>query len=291
MKKYLIFFFSILVFTGCKTAVPTTYVKTPPSIFEFFNVESDHFPMVSVHRGGGEPKLIPENCIESFEFYARQIPSIIECDIVMSADSVLYMMHDNTLDRTTDGTGNVYRENWDYISTLYLKDNYGNLTNYKVPTLEEVLNWGRNKVLFTLDVKKETPFDQVVKIIQKTRTENISVVITYNADDAKKVYDLDPNLLVSVGIMQKDDYYRLRDYGIPDKNMIAFIGIREPKKELIDFLHDKGIMTILGVLGNLDQKAAARGDHLYKEYMEMGADILSTDRPEAVYEQILKMKK
>lgn len=291
MKKHLIFLLSILALGSCKTAIPTTYVKTPPSVFEFFKVGSDHFPMVSVHRGGGEPELIPENCIESFEFYARQIPSIIECDIVMSADSVLYMMHDNTLDRTTTGTGNVYQQNWDYISTLHLKDNYGNLTNYKVPTLEQVLNWGRNKVLFTLDVKKETPFDQVVKVIQKTGTENISVVITYNADDAKKVYDLDPNLLISVGIMQENDYYRLKEYGIPDKNMIAFIGTREPNKELIDFLHAKGIMTILGVLGNLDQKAAARGDQLYKEYMEMGADVLSTDRPEAVYEQILKMKK
>lgn len=65
--------------------------------------------------------------------------------------------------------------------------------------------------------------------------------------------------------------------------MVAFIGTREPTTELIDFLHSKGIMTILGVLGNLDKKAAAKGDNLYKTYANQGVDIFATDRPEAVY--------
>ena len=290
MRKYLLFTLLIISFSACKVTQNVNYVQSPSSVFDFFTVGNTKFPLVSVHRGGGEPVNIPENCIESFEFYAGRLPSIIECDIVMSKDSVLYMMHDNTLERTTTGVGNVYHQNWDNVKNLYVKDNYGNITPYRVPTLEQVLTWGKNRVLFTLDVKKDTPFDKVVRLIEKTRSENISIVITYNATDAKKVYDLNPNLLISVGIMQKEDYFRLRDYGIPDKNMVAFIGTREPDKELIDFLHQKGILTILGVLGNLDKKAATQGDFLYKKYLVMGVDILSTDRPEAVYAEIKNYK-
>ncbi len=119
-------------------------------------------------------------------------------------------------------------------------------------------------------------------MVDKLNAENYALIITYNANEAIEVYKLNPNLLISVSVMQVSDYERLHDSGIPDKNMVAFIGTREPKTELIDFLHKKGIMCILGVLGNLDKKAAARGDEYYKTFIDQGVDILATDRPEAV---------
>ncbi len=68
--------------------------------------------------------------------------------------------------------------------------------------------------------------------------------------------------------------------------MVAFIGTREPNKELIDFLHQKKILTILGTLGNLDKKAAANSEKPYKEWKSLGVDIFSTDRPLEAYEAI-----
>lgn len=290
--KHLYSFLLLFALVGCKVSQsPSTYIKSPGNAFDYFQVESTHFPLVSVHRGGGETPGIPENCLESFQYFASKMPSIIECDIVMSKDSVLYMMHDNTLERTTTGSGKVTETTWDYVRTLSVKDNFGTISTYKVPTLSQTLNWGRDKVLFTLDVKRGVPFEKVVSEIREAKAENYSVVITYNATDAKKVYDLNPNLLISVGIMKEEDYQRLRELGIPDKNMVAFIGTREPSKELIDFLHQRGIITILGVLGNLDKKAEAQGDKIYRNFIDLGVDILSTDRPEAVYKTISTMKK
>lgn len=265
---------------------PISYINEPQSAYDFFSPSNMQFPMVSVHRGGGEIPNYPENCIESFEYFASKMPSIIECDIVLSKDSVLYMMHDNTLERTTTGQGKTNEKPWNEIKKLKLKDNFGTVTNYNVPSLDQTLLWGKNKALFTLDVKRGTPFEKVIESIKRTNAENYSVIITYNANDAQKVYQLAPNLMISVGIMKIDDYHRLKDLGIPDRNMVAFIGTREPNKELIDFLHNKGIVCILGVLGNLDKKAAAQGDKVYKNYLDLGVDILSTDRPEAVFSVI-----
>jgi len=49
---------------------------------------------------------------------------------------------------------------------------------------------------------------------------------------------------------------------------------------LINLLHAHGIKTILGTMGNLDRQAKARGYQVYAEYVENGADILSTDNVE-----------
>ncbi len=282
MKKIFLCLILFTLGTACRNT-PASYLSEPRSAFDFFTPGNPHFPMVSVHRGGGELPGYPENCLESFAYFARQMPSIIECDIVMSQDSVLYMMHDNTLDRTTTGSGKTSERDWAYLESLYIKDNFGTVSPYRIPTLDQVLLWGKNKVLFTLDVKRGTPFEKVIESVRRTKAENYSVIITYNATDARKVYDLHPGLMISVGIMKPEDYHRLHELGIPDRNMVAFIGVNEPDKALIDFLHAKGIPVILGVLGNLDKKAAARGNNVYKNYIDLGVDILSTDRPEAVY--------
>ncbi|MCD8540178.1 MAG: glycerophosphodiester phosphodiesterase family protein [Leadbetterella sp.] len=284
MRKSLYLLFFLALFTACRST--RTFIPEPRSAFTYFSAGNTHFPMVSVHRGGGEIPGYPENCLESFEHFARLMPCIIECDIAMSKDSVLYMMHDNTLERTTTGTGKTSERDLAYLQSVYIKDNFGTVTPYRIPTLDQALQWGKNKVLFTLDVKRGTPFEKVVESVRKARAENSSVIITYNATDAGKVYGLAPELMISVTIMKPEDYERLHQLGIPDRNMVAFIGVNEPDKALIEFLHAKGIPVILGVLGNLDKKAAAQGDKVYKNYIDLGVDILSTDRPEAVYSVI-----
>lgn len=289
MKKKIAFALLIFIGLSCKVnQLNQNYILAPTSLFDFFKYTDSKKSMVSVHRGGGELKGFPENCLESFEYISKKQPSIIECDIEMTKDSVMVLMHDKTLDRTSTGKDLVVNNTFETVKNLKLKDNFGNLTAYNIPTLENTLKWGRNKVIFTLDVKKTTPFKKVVEMVKKQKASNYALIITYSVNEAIEVYKLDPNLLISVSIMQKDDYQRLHDAGIPDKNMVAFIGTREPKTELIDFLHGKGIMCILGVLGNLDKKAAAKGDEYYQTFIDQGVDIFATDRPEAVYEIIKK---
>ncbi|MBP6618748.1 MAG: glycerophosphodiester phosphodiesterase family protein [Leadbetterella sp.] len=290
MTKKLGFILLISVGFSCKVSQNNkNYTTEPNSIFEFFQYEKSKRAMVSVHRGGGELKGFPENCLESFDYISKKMPCLIECDIEMTKDSVMVLMHDKTLDRTSTGKDLVVNNTFETVQKLNLKDNFGNVTNFKIPTLENTLKWGKDKVIFTLDVKKTTPFKRVVEMVDKLNAENYALIITYNSNEAIEVYKLNPNLLISASIMQVSDYERLHDAGIPDKNMVAFIGTREPKTELIDFLHKKGIMCILGVLGNLDKRAAARGDEYYKTFIDQSVDILATDRPEAVYGIINKL--
>ncbi|MBA4853628.1 glycerophosphodiester phosphodiesterase family protein [Emticicia sp. BO119] len=284
--KFLYPILFILV-VACHPVPQKSYIPTPKQgLINFLKYTPNFKPMVSSHRGGGDIPGYPENCIESFAFLSERIPNIIECDIEITKDSMLMMMHDNTLDRTTTGRGKIIEKNWDEIKDLRLRDNAGTLTTFKIPTLEEVLRWGKNKVIFGLDVKRNTPYEKVVAMVKKTHAEDYCMIIVYDANQAKKVYDLDPNLMISVTVRDIKEYERHQQAGIPDKNMVAFIGTREPNKEFNHFLHQKGICTILGTLGNLDKMAITKGDYVYKGFVNNGVDILSTDRMMEVYEAI-----
>ncbi|QIP14822.1 glycerophosphodiester phosphodiesterase family protein [Spirosoma aureum] len=270
------------------TCSPATYTKIPtgggPT---FFSYKSNNGPAkISAHRGGGDLKGYPENCIESFAFLAKKLPVIIECDIDLTKDSVMVMMHDATLDRTTTGTGKLIDKTYAELAQYRLEDNLGNATPYKIPTLEEVLNWGKGKVAFTLDVKRNVSFEKVINMVRKTGMADYAAVITYNAQDAARLNKLDPNLMISVTIRNHAEYDRLHELGIPDNRMVAFVGVKEPELELYQFLHQKGIACILGTLGNLDKQAAAKGDQAYKKFAENGADIMSTDRPLEVWQAV-----
>ena len=247
-------------------------------MYRFLTYSENRVPLVSAHRGGPDTDY-PENAIETFQRVASKMPAIIECDIALTKDSVLVLMHDETLDRTTTGTGKVNRYTLAELKELHLKDPAGTVTNYRIPTLEETLRWGIGQVIFTLDVKRNVPYQLVVDAIRKTKSEAYSVIITYSANQAAVVHNLAPDLMISASIKNVEDLIRLNDLDIPDTRLVAFIGTSQADKNLTDLLHQHGILCILGTIGNLDSQAQQRGEQVYAEYIENGADILSTDRP------------
>uniref|UniRef100_F4C6V2 Glycerophosphoryl diester phosphodiesterase n=3 Tax=Sphingobacteriaceae TaxID=84566 RepID=F4C6V2_SPHS2 len=259
-------------------------------LYRFMTYSDRRVPLVSAHRGGPEPGY-PENAIETFQHSANKQPLIIECDIALTKDSVLVMMHDDKLDRTTTGKGLLSNHTLAELKALKLKDNEGKVTSFKIPTLDDVLKWGKGKVIFTLDIKRGVPMDLVVDAVKRHQAASYSVIITYNATQAAQVHQLAPDLMISASIRKMDDLLRLNDYGIPDNRLLAFVGVSEPEPSLYKRLHEHGIMCILGTMGNLDKRAESRGDGLYYQLIERGADILSTDRHNEAGVQLAKYRK
>ncbi|WP_106134497.1 glycerophosphodiester phosphodiesterase family protein [Mongoliibacter ruber] len=271
-----------LAFVSCKKQnqdqIHIIQVESLSEMEDFYIWTPDRIPMVSAHRGGPYPRF-PENCIETFENTLLHTPSILEFDVALTKDSVMVLMHDNTLDRTSNGTGKVIDHTFEEIRALRLKDNDGNLTDFLIPTLEEVLEWGKGKTVFTVDVKREVPFELVVEAIKKYNAEPYAAVITYSVGAAIKVHRLHPELMLSVTIRNEEELERFENSGIPVDRWIAFTGLSERPAEFNQMLHEKGVFTILGTMGNLDRSAIARGDQVYTELINNGADILATDRP------------
>lgn len=244
---------------------------------DFLNAKKGTYPLISVHRGG-PMKGFPENCIETFENAISYQPVVVEFDVALSKDSALVIMHDDKLDRTSTGTGPIGNYTYAELQQVRLKDDEGTVTEFKIPTLSEVLAWGKNKVIFTIDIKKGVPYTKIIDAVRKTKSESNSIIITYNANQAAEVHKLAPDLMISASVRSKADLERLNGMGVPNNRIVAFVGVSAPDKAVYKYLHSKGISCILGTMGNLDRSAAANpGRQVYYKLIADGADILSTD--------------
>lgn len=289
MKKLQLLFIAIALSSlACIAPKQNHYIsfKTAKDFQAFLNRRTAPFPLLSAHRGGPMPGF-PENAIETFENATTYQPVIIEFDVALSKDSALVIMHDDKLDRTTTGTGLVGSKTYAELQKLSLKDDDGKVTNFKIPTLEEVLRWGKSKVLFTIDIKRGVPYQKIIAAVRKTKSETNSILITYNANQAAKVHELAPDLMISATVKSPEDLDRLNKMGVPNNKIIAFVGVSEPTKSLYEYLHNKGISTILGTMGNLDRSAKANlNKKIFSDLIANGADVLSTDEVALAGEQL-----
>lgn len=285
------YLFCILVGLLLFSCRSTSTQKTSPSLSEYFSYSAQKDILISAHRGGRYYQGYPENCLETIQHVYQHIPNaIFEIDVARTEDGQLILMHDNSLDRTTTGTGKVDQADWAAIQALKLKDDFGETTAFSVPALNEVLDWAdANKVILMVDVKRSVAYEDVLRYLEEANALDNAVVITYSANQAKKLFQLNPNLVLSVSIRNQEELERMEATGIPFKNMVAFTGTRDSPKALFDAIHDRGMMCILGTLGNLDKQAEARGGQVYLDFVEKGINIFATDRPLEVAE-ILKKK-
>jgi glycerophosphoryl diester phosphodiesterase len=242
----------------------------------YFRWNPNRTPLVSAHRGGPMSNY-PENCIETFENALKYSPAIIECDIAMTLDSVLVLMHDDSLSRTTNGFGRVDELTFDQIRHLRLIDSDGNLTDYIVPTFLEVLKWAKSNTILSVDKKRSVSFQQIMETIRLAEAEAACFVICYTPDHAAIMNEIAPEMLLSVTIRNEDELNRHLAVGIPANNMVAFVGVKEPEKSHYELLHQRGIQTILGTIGNLDNRARTKGSKIFVKLLKNGADILATD--------------
>ncbi len=121
--------------------------------------------LVVAHRG--DWRYAPENSIAAIEHSISVGVDIVELDLQMTRDSVLILMHDATLNRTTTGKGRVCDWTMDSIRTLKLKNGCGIRTKHTVPTLEEALLAAKGRVLLNLD-KADRYFSLIVPILERT---------------------------------------------------------------------------------------------------------------------------
>lgn len=277
----------IVVLNSCLSRVDKNLnlinVESANDVYEFFSWSADRIPMVSAHRGGVYYEGFAENTIEMFEHVISQIPSIIEFDVRRSKDGALVLMHDRTTGRTTNIDKPIEDLTLEEIRALQLVDYKGDVAVGVIPTLEEVLDWGRGKVVFTVDVKAESDLDEVVENIIDKNAESYAVLITYSLDVAERLHQNYPNILLSVTVRNEDELQRLMNTNIDLSKIIAFTGTSARDKSFNDTLHKLEIFTILGTMGNIDNSAKARGEHIYRDLINSGSDILSTDYPVEAY--------
>lgn len=285
MYKYILIFVLSFVVISCKSNKSETVAKS--KLVEVFRASNKNYPNISVHRGGKDIFNYPENCLETIQFINDSISAIFEIDIAQTKDNKLVLMHDNSINRTTTGSGLVRKMTYKQLSKFNLIDDFGNETSYKIPLFKDVLKWCKtNNVILTVDIKRSVRQIDVINAIKEANAEDICVLITYDVAQAKSAFKNAPELLLSVSVRNNEEFERLLKSKIPTENMLAFTGTRLSPQSLYKRLHQNDIVCMLGTLSNLDRQAKARGNQLYETWKAMGIDIIATDRPFEAFKAI-----
>jgi glycerophosphoryl diester phosphodiesterase len=266
-----------LVFCGCTPeTVPTVDLGTRLDCLRQHNLA-----VVAAHRGQPDQSAA-ENAMSSFTSSLAAGVPFLEVDVATTSDGALVLMHDDTLDRTTTGSGPTNSRTLAEVQALKLKRPDGTVLDERVPQFPHVLEWGRKAgAYFEVDVKRTTKFEDVVRTVKATGMENRALIVTYTLEDAKRVHALDARLMISVTMEKPEDLAAAR-LSIPPDRMLGWTGTTNPQQRPFSVLREAGVEPIFGTLGRpgvrLDDLFLADGNPSeYVDLVRSGVVMIASD--------------
>jgi glycerophosphoryl diester phosphodiesterase len=232
--------------------------------------------MVTAHRGYHAHH--PENSLAAVRAAAELGAEFAEVDVANTADEVLILMHDGSVDRTTDGTGQVEEMTWAEVRQLGLLDcEAGNPESCAVPSFDDTLALAEELgIMLYIDVKTDRT-DLVLEGVQKGSYHRVALI----RDDLDKVVPLagqDQDLWVMPPVETLLELEAARTAvanllivelasGVPDPDFTAAAGSLGIKVQ-------QDVMTHGDILG-------ATGDYSnWKDFIDAGVFLLQTDFPQ-----------
>jgi len=224
-------------------------------------------PAVSIaHRGGIDPG-VPENTLAAYRRAIEQGAQAIEIDLRATKDDVIVIMHDDTVDRTTNGHGKVARLTWAEMQQL----DAGN--GEKVPSFEQVLQFvAGSGVALLLDIKVSANLDKgkVAQLIHRHGATDSVIIGARRLEDLRAFQKLDPQFRTLGFIKEQHDLDPFVKAGV---DMIRlWPDWIEEKPELIDKVHALG-KPVWVIAGDASREQLAA-------FMALGIDGILSDFPE-----------
>jgi glycerophosphoryl diester phosphodiesterase len=248
---------------------------------EYFRYSPEKDIMISGHRGG-MLEGYPENSIASCEKTLSLMPSFFEIDPRLTKDSVLVLMHDATIDRTTTGKGKVSDYTYAELQQFYLKDRQGNVTEYKIPTLDEMLEWGKDKTVFNFD-NKGVPWQLYADNLKGKWSKYHNIMLSVRSlEECLFYYKQIDNVVFCCEISNMEMYEAYKNSGIPWNRIMAYVKYTmEPaQQEVYNLLRSHGVMCMTSIHPTADKvKPLETRIEAYKKEIAVNPDIIETDYP------------
>lgn len=148
------------------------------------------------HRGASG--YAPENTLTAFKMAEDMGADGIELDVQMSKDGVLVICHDETIDRTSSGTGFIKDMTFEELRKYNYNKTHPEYEHADIPTLEEVLALVKpGKMIINIELKTGIFFypgieEKVVALVKQYGMEDRVIYSSFNHYSAKHIHDIDP---------------------------------------------------------------------------------------------------
>ena len=160
-------------------------------------------PLRIAHRGASGLGLAPENTLAAFEKAIQLGVDVIEIDVHATRDGQIVVLHDATVDRTTDGTGFVAEQSFEEVRRVDAGSWFAaEFTGERVPLLEEVLDLARHRALVLIEIKADFITERILQVIESTVAAEHVVLQSFNPAIVERVKLLAPALPTALLIGQ-----------------------------------------------------------------------------------------
>lgn len=290
--KRIILICCLIFFLACnKTECIKKRELTLEERIKLLNNPEDGYVMVAAHRG--DWRNYPENSIAAIESAINMGVDIVEVDVQRTKDGIFILMHDNTLDRTTNTTGKVSDYTYKELKQYTLRHAHRGYSEEPIPTLKEALLTVKGKVLIDLD-KAYKYIDEIVPLLRETGTLK-QTLFPSSADVSDLSYPLLENpseVIYNPVISEHVEGYkeRIRAFESSKANPKIYELILTKKCEecynLIKIVRANNdhvwVNSIYGYLSDnhWDDRALKKPDANWGFLIKKGVTILQTDRPD-----------
>lgn len=233
------------------------------------SLASDRHPQIVGHRGARG--LAPENTLPAFEIAAELDIDGVEFDVQRTADGVLVVFHDDTVDRVTTGSGTLWEMTLDEVQTLDAGSRFdARFAGTRVPTLRETLEYLKTtRLLLFIELKDPWRFpgmaQECVDLVRELGLVERTMFRSFYHDVLHELYALAPEIAISA----------LWDDRLPADDEVTWKTVDAPHElltpENIRHMQARGQQVTAWTVNDV---ARAR------ELMDAGIDGLCTDYPD-----------
>lgn len=215
--------------------------------------------MIMGHRGAAA--LEPENTLLSIGRAMEIGVDAVEIDVRLSKDKSVVVIHDATLDRTTNGTGPVGSYELNEIK------GFDAGKGETVPTLQEVFDLIGNKVMLVVELKEEGTENFVVELIEKNNLEENVYVISFWHELVRAAKSLNSRIKTGILLVGCPVDPCVATHASADALVMRYNFVN---RHFVEIAHEKGLKVFVW---NIDE------EYLLPAYADMGVDGIGTNDP------------
>ena len=157
---------------------------------------------IIAHRGASGHA--PENTLAAFQKGLELGANMLELDIHMSRDGELVVIHDPTLDRTTNGAGYIKNHSVKELKQFDASKRFDNYWGEQIPILQEVFDLAKKRTTFAIEIKNGPILypeieKKLVRLIEKNDLVDDALVIAFYHPSLKTIKQLNPD--ISTGVL------------------------------------------------------------------------------------------
>jgi glycerophosphoryl diester phosphodiesterase len=250
----------------CHFSLSTLFLILLP-IFGLAQAQSQPIAVIA-HRGAHES--VPSNTLRSLKAAIDLGVDYVECDIRTTANNKLVIMHNDTVDATTNGHGKIRELTLKQIRNLDAGVKVGpQFSGTKVPTLDEMLKMARGKIGIYADTKEASP-EALLAALRKNDMLSHTVIYGYQLSFFEGVAKLNPDARIMPEAKSETVLQCLLHEFQP--KVVAF-DAGDFKEPMIGMAKQAGAKIYVDRLGKADNPES------WQAAIDQGADGIQTDHP------------